>query len=243
MKTIVITGASSGIGLALAKHMDLPHHHLVLCGRNQKNLEELSPHLKHSHEIKIFDVKDKEQVFAQLSSLSEIHVLVNNAGNAHGLDTFDQMPLADMEEMILANVLGLIYVTKACMPGLIKAQHAQIINISSIAGKETYKNGTVYCASKAAVEVLSKGLRLDLLDKGVRVTNIAPGAVNTNFSTVRFKGDSHKADQVYAGFEPLLADDIALQIKAVIDLPHHVQIADITIQPSAQASATSILRG
>lgn len=208
----------------------------------RKNLKQLSKDLSHSHEVMVFDVKDKKQVFSQLSRLSQIHILVNNAGNAHGLDTFDKMALEDMEEMILANVLGLIYVTKACMPALIQSAHAQIINMSSIAGKEIYKNGTVYCASKAAVEVLSKGLRLDLIEKGIRVTNIAPGAVNTNFSMVRFKGDSDKADQVYAGFEPLVAEDIALQIKSIIDLPSNIQIADITILPSAQASATSILK-
>lgn len=239
MKTIVITGASSGIGLSLAKLLDHTDRHLVLCGRNKESLLLLSSELQHSHEIKVFDVKNKAEVFEQLSTLSTIDVLVNNAGNAHGLDTFDLMPLEDMEEMIFANVLGLIYVTKASMPAMMRAQKGHIINMSSIAGKETYRSGTVYCATKSAVEALSKGLRLDLLEHRIKVTNVAPGAVNTNFSTVRFKGDTQKAGSVYEGFQPLSAEDVAIQIKAAIELPDHVQIADITILPTAQAGIVS----
>ena len=166
--------------------------------------------------------------------------MVNNAGNAHGLASFQQADLQDLEDMIDINVKGLIYVTKAVLPYLENSQNAHIINLSSTAGKQTYANAAVYCASKAAVEAISEGLRIDLLQQGIKVTNIAPGAVNTEFSRVRFKGDQQKADQVYKGFDPLVAQDIAGAIAYALQQPAHVQIADMTILPSAQANAFMI---
>ncbi|TWP29858.1 SDR family NAD(P)-dependent oxidoreductase [Apibacter muscae] len=241
----LITGASSGIGLATARKFAECGINLVLCGRRKEKLEELKKELKEKVEVTLlsFDVSNRKEVFTAIESLTEeckqnINILVNNAGNAHGLDTFQDASLDDFDSMINSNIKGILNVTKALLPYLIKNKSGHIVNLSSIAGKETYPKGSVYCATKHAVESISKGMRMDLLPLGIKVTNIAPGAVETEFSLVRFKGDKNKADAVYTGFEPLVADDIADAIYYAISRPDHVQIADMTILPRAQASGT-----
>lgn len=246
MRTVLITGATSGIGKATAVALAQKNYRLILCGRNQSVLDELKSTLQTPVHTCCFDVRDKEEVFAQINNLPEgfqnIDILVNNAGNAHGLATFDAADLEDLEAMIDINVKGLIYVTKAVLPHMPKNANSQIINISSIAGKEVYVNAATYCASKAAVETLTKGMRIDLLPLGIKVTGIAPGAVETNFSLVRFKGDVERAEKVYEGYKPLTPEDLAHTIVNVIELPENVQIADLTIFPKAQASAIHIKR-
>lgn len=244
MKTALITGATSGIGKATAETL-APNHRLILCGRRADKLNEIAQELSKVTEVTTltFDVSHKEETFAAINSLpqqwQQVDVLVNNAGNAHGLASFQEADINDLEAMIDINVKGVIYVTKAVLPLMMPNQSGHIVNLSSIAGKETYQNGTVYCASKAAVEALSKGMRLDLLTSGIKVTNIAPGAVETEFSVVRFKGDKEKADQVYKGYTPLAAQDIANAIAYAVNQPEHVQIADITVFPKAQAGPSA----
>ena len=247
-RTVFITGATSGIGMATAKKL-AANYRLILCGRRQERLDEIQAELSKITDVKTiqFDVRDKEAVFNAVESLENewksIDILINNAGNAHGLAPFDTADLEDLEAMIDINVKGLIYVSKAIIPILKQSSNAHIINLSSIAGKEVYPNGGTYCASKAAVESLSKGMRYDLLPYGIKVSNIAPGAVETEFSLVRFKGDEEKADNVYKGFEPLKAEDIASTIEYLLQQPEHVQIADVTIFPKAQAGGTVIYKG
>lgn len=246
-RTVLITGATSGIGMATAKKL-APNYSLILCGRRQERLEELQKELAQVTDVITlnFDVREKDAVYNAIENLPEewkaIDVLVNDAGNAHGLSTFDEADLEDLEAMIDINVKGLIYVSKAVIPYLKQSQNAHIVNLSSIAGKEVYVNGATYCASKAAVESLSKGMRYDLQPFGVKVTNVAPGAVETEFSLVRFKGDAERSNSVYAGYDPLVAEDIADTIAYALNAPQHVQIADVTIFPRAQAGGTAIFR-
>ncbi|MBA5630137.1 SDR family NAD(P)-dependent oxidoreductase [Moheibacter lacus] len=246
MKTVLITGATSGIGKATAKKL-AKDFRLILCGRRQEKLDELKSELEKITEITTlnFDVRKKHEVFNAIQSLSEnfrqIDILINNAGNAHGLASFQDADLEDLEAMILGNTLGIIYVTKAVLPFLTK-NSGHIVNLSSIAGKEVYPNGTTYCASKFAVEALSKGMRMDLLNDGIKVTNIAPGLVETEFSIVRFKGDEDRSKTVYSGYQPLKPEDLAETIYFALMQPEHVQLADITILPKAQASATQVLK-
>lgn len=242
----LITGASSGIGWATAEALAKLNYRLILCGRRQEKLDELKAQLTTDVYTLTFDVRDNAAVTAAIGSLPEawqaIDVLINNAGNAHGLSPIQEGDLADWDAMIDGNVQGLLYVSKAIMPGMVARQKGHIVNLSSIAGKQTYANGAIYCASKAAVEAISTGMRLDLTQHGIKVTNIAPGAVETDFSAVRFKGDKDKAAQVYAGFEALKAADIADTIAYAVSAPAHVTIADLTILPAAQAAATTINR-
>ena len=246
-RTVFITGATSGIGMATAKKL-ASNYRLILCGRRQNRLDEIQEELAEITEVKTiqFDVRDKEAVFHAVENLEDewknIDILINNAGNAHGLAPFDTADLEDLEAMIDINVKGLIYVSKAIIPLLKKSTNAHIINISSIAGKEVYPNAATYCASNSAVESLSKGMRYDLLPYGIKVSNIAPGAVETEFSMVRFKGNQELSDNVYKGFEPLIGEDIANAIDYLLNQPEHVQIADVTIFPKAQAGGTVIYR-
>lgn len=247
MKIAIITGASSGIGWATAKKI-ASQYKLILCGRRTERLEELATELQNLTEVKTlsFDVRDKQSVFNAFESLptdwKKIDVLINNAGNAHGLSSFQDADLEDLEAMIDINVKGLIYVTKAVLPYMVPNLSGHIVNLSSIAGKEVYANGTTYCASKWAVEALTKGMRLDLVTQGIKVTSIAPGAVETEFSLVRFKGDEQKADNVYKGFDPLHAEEIANTIAFVLSQPDHVQLADITVLPKAQADGKTFYK-
>ncbi|GGN14470.1 L-allo-threonine dehydrogenase [Dyadobacter beijingensis] len=243
-----VTGATSGIGKATAEAFAGAGIDLVLCGRRQDRLDEVAGEL--SSQVKVttllFDVRDKQAVLAAVNSLPDewknIDILVNNAGNAHGLGTLDQGDTDDWDAMIDGNVKGLLYVSKAIIPLLLARGKGHIVNISSIAGKQTYANGAVYCASKAAVEVISEGMRLELTQHGIKTTNVAPGAVETEFSLVRFKGDEEKAEKVYQGFDPLQAGDIADAILYAVNAPDRVTIADITILAGAQSAATTIHR-
>lgn len=244
----LITGATSGIGQATAEAFAKLGYRLVLCGRRLDRLEAVSQALSATTAVYTlaFDVRDPQAVASAIGSLpaewQAIDILVNNAGNAHGMSPIQEGDTADWDLMIDANVQGLLYVSKAVIPGMVARQKGHIVNLSSIAGKQTYANGAVYCASKAAVEALSTGMRLDLTQHGIKVTNIAPGAVETEFSVVRFKGDTERAAKVYEGFTPLNAGDIADTIVYAVTAPAHVTIADLTILASAQAAATTIHR-
>lgn len=244
----LITGATSGIGKATAELFAGAGINLILCGRRQERLDEVSAELsgKVSVTTLVFDVREKGAVLAMIGSLPDdwknIDILVNNAGNAHGMGSLDEGDTEDWDAMIDGNVKGLLYVSKAVIPLMLEKGSGHIVNISSIAGKQTYVNGAVYCASKAAVEVLSEGMRLELTQHGIKVTNVAPGAVETEFSLVRFKGDEDRAEKVYQGFDPLQAGDIADAILYAVNAPSRVTIADITILAGAQSAATTIHR-
>jgi NADP-dependent 3-hydroxy acid dehydrogenase YdfG len=244
----LITGATSGIGKATAEAFAAAGINLILCGRRQERLTELASELSSKVEVTtlLFDVRDKGSVLAMIGSLSDqwkkIDILINNAGNAHGMGSLDEGDTDDWDAMIDGNVKGLLYVSKAVIPLMLEQSKGHIVNISSIAGKQTYVNGAVYCASKAAVEVLSEGMRLELTQHGIKVTNVAPGAVETEFSLVRFKGDESRAERVYEGFEPLQAADIADAILYAVNAPGRVTIADLTILAGAQSAATTIHR-
>lgn len=247
-KIALITGASSGIGAATAEAFADSGINLILCGRRIDKLEELKSKLESKVKIHllVFDVSDAESVQKSISSLPDewknIDILVNNAGNAHGASPIQDGEVADWQLMIGSNVNGLLYVSKAVLPGMVERQIGHVVNLSSVAGKQTYENGTVYCATKKSVEAISEGMRLDLTKHGIKVTNIAPGAVETEFSVIRFKGDKDRAAKVYEGFEPLVAKDIADAINYCVMAPDHVTIADMTIYAKAQAAPTVVYR-
>jgi NADP-dependent 3-hydroxy acid dehydrogenase YdfG len=244
MKTALITGASSGIGKATAEALAAFEMKLILCGRRKEKLEELQKELNVQSHILTFDVSDKSAVAEAIASIpsefKDIDILVNNAGNAHGFGSVAEGALEDWDAMMNSNVNGLLYVTKAVLPGMIERGSGHVVNLSSVAGKQTYANGAVYCASKKAVEAISEGIRLDHTQHGIKVTNIAPGAVETEFSEVRFKGDKERAKSVYTGYEPLVAADIADAIAYAVSVPDHVTIADMTIYAKAQSAPTTI---
>jgi NADP-dependent 3-hydroxy acid dehydrogenase YdfG len=244
MKYAIITGASSGFGTAIAFELEKMGFGLVLFARRAERLAELKVQLN-STEVytAALDVRDeqavKEAIAALPASISEnIYVLVNNAGLAVGRGPLDQGSSDDWNRMLDTNIKGLLYMSHAVIPLLEKHPFSHLINISSIAGKEVYAGGNVYCASKHAVDALSKAMRIDLLSKQIKVSNIAPGAAETEFSMVRFKGDAQTAKQVYDGFDPLQASDIAETVGFILSRPAHVSIADITIMPSAQANGS-----
>lgn len=247
-KIALITGATSGIGKATAEIFAQNNINLILCGRRQERLDEIADLL--GKKVKVctltFDVRNKNEVFQQIESLLEgwrnIDILVNNAGNAHGLAPTEQADLADWEEMIDINVKGLMYVSKAVIPQMVHRKTGHIVNLGSIAGKEVYANGNAYCASKYAVDALNTGMRLDLVQYGIKVTAINPGLVETEFSLVRFKGDEERAKNVYKGMTPLTPIDVAEVIYFAVSRPAHVNIADVIILPTAQASATTVVR-
>ena len=245
-KTVLITGATSGIGKATAILLAEHGYRLVVCGRREAILNELVASLKQKTEIHalVFDVRDKEKVFQSIEGLpedfSQIDVVVNNAGNAHGLDPIESGSIDDWEAMLDINVKGLLYVSKAILPQMVERKAGHIINIGSTAGKEVYPKGNVYCASKHAVDAINKGMRLDLNAYGIRVGAINPGLVETEFSKVRFKGDEERADTVYQGYKALQAEDIADLILFMISRPAHVNLVDLTVMPTAQASSTII---
>ena len=241
-----ITGATSGIGKATAELLAKNSFKLILCGRRKDRLSNLKKELSiyTSVETLDFDVRDREAVVSAIESLPEewkkIDVLINSAGNAHGLDPIQTGNIDDWDAMLDINVKGLLYVSHAIIPEMIKQKSGHIINIGSIAGKEVYANGNVYCASKFAVDALTRGMRIDLNTHNVKVTSINPGMVETEFSLVRFKGDADRASTVYKGLDPLKAEDIADTILFVVTRPAHVVLADITIFPTAQASSTTV---
>jgi 3-hydroxy acid dehydrogenase/malonic semialdehyde reductase len=247
-KTALITGATSGIGRATAQLLAKHNYKIILCGRREDRLASLEKELAILTQVHtlLFDVRDKKAVFQSINSLPEafstIDILINNAGNAHGLDPIQTGDLDDWDAMIDINVKGLLYVSKAIIPQMIERKSGHIINIGSTAAKEVYPNGNVYCATKHAVDALNQGMRMDLNPFGIRVGAIHPGMVQTEFSEVRFKGDTDRASNVYKGFNPLQPEDIADIIHFVISRPYHVNIADLVVMSTAQASSTIVKR-
>ncbi len=245
-KTVLVTGATSGIGKATSILLANHGFQLVLCGRRQERLIEMKKELgsKTAVHTSSFDIRDREAVFDAISSLpdpfSNIDILINNAGNAHGLDPIHEGSIDDWDAMLDINVKGLLYITKAILPKMVERKGGHIINIGSTAGKEVYPNGNVYCASKHAVDAINQAMRIDLNAHGIRVGAVNPGLVETEFSQVRFKGDDERANKVYQGFQPLLPEDIAEVILFAITRPGHVNIADLVVMPTAQASSTIV---
>lgn len=243
----LITGATAGIGEATAQAL-AQDFALVVCGRREERLAALKKKLASRTDVATcaFDVRDRAAAEATLNALpaafQSIDVLINNAGNAHGFSFIHEGDVADWDAMIDINVKGLLYVSKWAIPGMVARQRGHIVNIGSIAGVETYPRGNVYCASKAAVAALTEGMRLDLNPFGIRVTEIKPGLVETEFSQVRFKGDETRAKTVYEGYQPLTAQDIAEVVAFAVTRPPHVVLADVMVLPTAQASATVVRR-
>jgi len=244
----LITGATSGIGEATARLLARNDFRIILCGRRQDRLSTLKAEIAKLTEVTTlsFDVRDQKEVERSIATLSpewkNVDVLINNAGNAHGFDPIQSGKLEDWDAMMDINVKGLLYVSREIIPVMTERQSGHIINLGSIAGKEVYPSGNVYCASKFAVDALTRGMRMDLNAYGIKVTSINPGLVETEFALVRFKGDQDKASNVYKGMKPLVAEDIADIILYTLQCPDHVVLADITVFPKAQASSTQIKR-
>jgi len=242
-RTIFITGATSGFGEACARKFAASGDHLILTGRRKERLTTLKEELEERHGIQVqalvFDVQEREAVFSAVAALPEgwrrINILINNAGLALGRDFFDDASLEDWETMIDTNVKGLLYVSKAVLPLMIPVGNGHIINLGSVAAKDIYEKGNAYCGSKAAVDVISHAMRIDLLRHGIKVTAIHPGAAETEFSNVRFKGDASLAKKIYEGFTPLTAEDVADVIHYCAGLPPHVCINDLVMTCTAQA--------
>ncbi len=242
---VLITGATSGIGEACAKKFAAAKHDLIITGRRKERLDELKNDLESEHGITVlplcFDVQDKAVVFNSINNLSaewqNIAILINNAGLALGRDSFEDADLNDWETMLNTNVHGLLYITKAVIPFMIAKKKGHIVNMGSVAGKEVYERGNGYCASKFAVDALNRAMRIDLLKHNIKVTGIHPGAVETEFSLVRYKGDTATASSTYNGIIPLTGEDIAEVIFYSTHLPAHVCINDLVITPTQQADA------
>jgi len=247
-KNIFITGATSGFGKAAAKIFAENGHNLIITGRRKERLDSLAKDLKSKHNVEVvplcFDVRNKESVFSAIKNLpnKKIDVLVNNAGLASGINKIQDGLLDDWEKMIDTNIKGLLYVSKAIMPLMIDQKKGHIINIGSTAGKDAYLNGNVYCSTKHAVDALSKTMRIDLLEHGIKVTQICPGAAETEFSEVRLHGDKEKAKQVYNGYKPMSAEDIASIIYYTTTLPENLCINDLVVTSLSQASSFYINR-
>lgn len=245
-KTVLITGASSGIGEGCARKFAMNGHRVIINGRNVERLEALKAELEQACRADVltlpFDVRDRRAAQAALESLPEewkaIDVLVNNAGLVIGMDKEHEGSLDEWDIIIDTNIKGLLAMTRMIVPGMVERRCGHIINIGSIAGDAAYGGGSVYCATKAAVKALSDGLRIDLVDTPLRVTNIKPGMVETNFSVIRFRGDQNKADAVYEGIRPLTGDDIADVVYYAASAPAHVQIAEVLVMPTYQATGT-----
>jgi len=245
MKTAFITGASSGIGRATAVALAKSGFQLVVTGRRRERLDALAQELAPTPvHVLTFDVRDRAAVENAVAGLPDafghVDVLVNNAGNAHGLAPIQEGEVADWDAMMDGNVKGLLYVSRAVLPRM--GEGGIIVNLGSIAGHEAYVNGNVYCASKAAVSMLTRTMRIDLLPKGIRVAEVAPGMVETEFSEVRFKGDEARAANVYKGVQALQAADIADVIQFIVTRPPHVQLAEVIVFPTAQAAAATVKR-
>jgi hypothetical protein len=249
-KTILITGATSGFGKAIARRFAKDGDDLIITGRREALLMELSAELRKKYKVEVlslcFDVRVMEEVELAISSLPDewknIDVLVNNAGLAVGLNPVNEGVIDDWERMIDTNVKGLLYMTRFVSPLMVEQKKGHIINIGSIAGKEVYPMGNVYCGSKFAVDAITKGTRIDLVEHNIKVTQVAPGAADTEFSLIRFKGDKKRADSVYKGFTPLSAEDVANVVFYVTTLPPQVSIHDVVVMPTAQASAVNFFK-
>lgn len=246
-KIVFVTGATAGFGKAIAEIFSKNNYDIIINGRRKDRLDELEKELRKNGADVLqlpFDVRDKNAVEKAVESLTgkwqNINILVNNAGLAQGLNLIQEGEIEDWDTMIDTNVKGLLYVSRAVMPLLIKTGNAQVFNIGSIAGKEVYQKGNVYCATKHAVDAITKAMRIDMLEHGIKVTGICPGAAETEFSLVRYKGDAEKAKNVYKGFTPLYAQDIAEIVYFAASRPAHVCINDIVITPTAQANAMYI---
>lgn len=244
-KIALITGASSGLGKSISCKLAKEGYNVIITGRRQERLTELEKEIETHYDVEalslVFDVRLYSEVEASINSLPEkwrnIDILVNNTGLAVGLNPVHQGIIDDWERMIDTNVKGLLYVTRLVSPRMVERRSGHIINIGSIAGKEVYQNGNVYCATKHAVDALNKAMRIDLLPYGVKVTQVCPGAVQTEFSLVRFKGDEQRANLVYEGFNPLIADDIANAVYYAVSQPANVDVQDILVMPTAQANS------
>jgi len=249
-RIVFVTGATSGIGKACAEQFAANSDKVIINGRRKERLEELKKYLEKKYETLVlcapFDVQNKKEVFEKINAFpaewKEIDVLINSAGLALGRDYFDEADMEDWETMIGTNVSGLLYVTRAVLPFMKKRNSGHVINIGSVAGNEMYERGNAYCATKSAVDAISHTMRIDLLRHHIKVTNVKPGAVETEFSLVRFKGDEEKASQVYNGFTPLTANDVADSIFYCASLPPNVCINDLTITPTTQADGIYFFR-
>lgn len=250
-KNVFITGATGGIGEACAYKFAQEGHNLILNGRKAGQLEEIKQDIIHKYGVEVrtlvFDVRDREEAKRQIDALSpegqSIDVLINNAGLVLGVDKEFEINPDEMDTMIDTNIKGLLMMTRFIVPGMIARGKGHIINIGSIAGEAAYPGGSVYCATKAAVKALSDGLRIDLVDTPLRVTNIKPGMVETHFSITRFRGDKAKADAVYQGLKPLTAEDVADTVYYTTSVPEHIQIAEVLVMPTNQATGTISWRG
>ncbi len=245
-KIALITGATSGLGRAIALRLAKEGYDVIITGRRKDRLEELEREIEIKYESKVyslcFDVRVYNEVEKAIASLpaewTTIDILVNNAGLAVGLDPIQQGVIDDWERMIDTNIKGLLYVTRVVSPGMVVRKSGHIVNLGSIAGKGVYPNGAVYCATKHAVDALSQGMRMDMLPYGIRVTQVCPGAVNTEFSLVRFKGNQDRADLVYDGYDALTAENIADAVFYAVSQPPHVNIQDMLVMPTAQANGS-----
>ncbi|MBK7854889.1 MAG: SDR family NAD(P)-dependent oxidoreductase [Bacteroidetes bacterium] len=250
MPTIFVTGATAGFGKAIAIKFSQHGWDVIINGRREERLRKLEEEIKTATGVKVlslpFDVRDNNAVETAIKTMphnwKHVDVLVNNAGLASGLGPINDGQIDDWNVMIDTNIKGLLYVTKAIMPDMIQRKSGHIINISSIAGKEAYMKGNVYCATKFAVDALTKSMRIDLLEHNIKVTSVCPGAAETEFSLVRLKGDAERAKNVYAGYEPLRADDIADVVYFAASRPAHVCLNDIVIMPTAQANTSHLIR-